>query len=334
MAYDAEVIDSKNRAFATDIKSAAYGALGQLESAALGIAFSFANYTTRTIEEIGALDKVNISELPTVQEVMGTIQDIHPDQFPQAPTSDELVKYKKHVWEASQLDAIESLLMNYIDTMGMPSQAFQDSIFNEDRERKQRILADKLDVVAAVTSGKGFKYANLQTAALIKDAIDQHGDNLEELNRKVTQLMTDWARQNLHFAIQQGIAVEQAHMEFAYKYSSIFKDIYTTIITSILEKYRVQVTMELAKIEAITKTAMLRGDLQKVNADISSTEATLKLNRSKLEIDQALSVFKSTIEDIKNRGTLQVEAASKRAIVSGELMKAVSSSVLALVKSQ
>lgn len=333
MSYDAEVIDSKNRAFATDIKSAAFGSLSQLESAALGIAFSFATYATKTIEEVGTLDKVNISELPTVQEVMGAIQSIAPDQFPQAPTQDELVKYKKHVWEAAQLDTLETMLMSYIGTMGMPSQAFQDAIFNEDRERKQRILADKLDIIAAATSGKGFKYANGKTLEAFKrDAIDIHGDNLEQLNRDITKLMTEWARQNLQFAIQQGIAVEQAHMEFAYKYSSIFKDIYTTIITSILEKYRVQVTMELAKIEAITKTALMRGDLQKVNADISSTEATLKLNRSKLEIDQALGVFKSTIEDIKNRGTLQVEAASKRAIVSGELMKAVSSSVLALVK--
>lgn len=334
MSYDAEVIDSKNRAFASDIKSAAYSALGQLESAALGLAFSMASYSSKTIEEVGDLDRVNISELPTVQSVLSTIQSIHPDQFPQAPAQDELVKYKKHVWEASQLDAIESMLMTYISTMGMPDQAFQDAIFNEDRERKERILSDKLDKISAVTSGRGFKYANLQTAALIKDAIDQHGDNLEELNRKITQLMTEWARQNLQFAVQQGIAVEQAHMEFAYKYSSIFKDIYTTIITAILEKYRVQVTMELAKIEAITKTALMRGDLQKVNADISSTEATLKLNRAKLEIDQALGVFKNTIEDMKNRGTLQVEAASKRAIVSGELMKAVSSSVLAVVNTK
>lgn len=328
MAYDAEAIDSKNRVFASDIKNAAFGALGQLESAALGLAFSGAEYNTVTLPEIAQLERIDVSGLPTVQEVMGKIAALAADPFPQQPSNDELVKYKRHVWESDQLDTIQAALMASIGGLGLPSQEFQDAVFDADRERKQRTLNDAIDLINAATSGRGYKYANVQTNAAIIDLMEKHQFDQENLSRKITEMVTEWARQNLQFALQQGLAVEAAHMEFAYKYSSIFREMYTSLISAILEKYRTQVLMEISRLEATAKASLMRADVLKANADISGTEARLKLEKAQLEIQQALGEFQHTITDMTGRGRLQVDAVSQRAATSGELIKAVSSSVL------
>jgi hypothetical protein len=326
--YDAEVIDSKNRIFANELKSSAFSALGQLESAALGIAFSQPIYNPVDLAEIGHLDRIDISGLPTVQEVMGSVRSITADAFPQAPSTDELAKYKKHVWESGQLDNIQTALAGYIDTMGLPDQTFQDAVFDADRERKQKTLSDSIDLIAAKTSARGFKYAEVQTNAAILDLMEKHQFDQENLSRKITELMTDWARQNLQFALQQGTAVEVAHMEFAYKYSSIFRDVYTTLMASILDKYRTQVQMEITKLEAVTKAVLMRADVLRANADIGGTEARLNIERSQQEIQQALGKYQHSISDMTGRGKLQIDAAAQRAVTSGELIKSVSSSVL------
>jgi len=329
---DISEIYGSNVSYFNDVKERAFSALERLESAALSAAFSKVTYSDITVYDPGQLDKLDISSLPSVQDVMGTIQSIRPDQFPTAPSSDELSRYKKHVWEGAQLDSIQTMLMSYVASMGMPDRAFQDAIFEADRERKQKTLQDALDLVAAQTSGRGFKYANGQTNAAMLDLMEKHQFDQENQSREITRQMTEWARQNLQFAVQQGIAVEQAHMDFAYKYSSIFREIYTTLLTSILEKYRTEVQMEMSKLEAITRAALMRTDVMKANADIASTEGRLKMEKNNLEMQQSLGKFNGYLEDAKNRAGHSINAAAAQAKAAGDMVQAVSNSVIGVIK--
>lgn len=327
---DVNKIFESNTGVIGKLETAALAALTQLESLALGTAY--AKFTKESIDSIEDLESLDINTLPTVAEVMGTIQAIKADPFPQAPSNDELVKYKKHVWESAQLDSIQTTLMTYISDMGMPSVEFQNALINDSRERKQQILNDSLDIVFAKTSANGFKYANIQTAAGIADLVGKHQFDLDNLDRDITKLMTQWAKDNLQFSIQQGINLEQAHMDFAYKYSSIFREIYTTMITSILEKYRTQVQMEMAKLDAITKASLMRTDVLKANADITSTEAKLKMERTGLLIEQNKTEFQGTIANFADVARLQITAAQTRAQVMGNLIQSTSNGVIGIMK--
>lgn len=331
-ASDVATIYSGNTAYFKDIKDKAFSALTSLESAALGIANSSVNYVTVGVYDPAQLDRLDINGLPTIQEVMGSISSINADSFPEAPNTGDLDKYKKHVWESSQLDAIQSTLMGYVDSMGMPTKAQQDAIFDQGKERLNRTLSDQIDLIAAKTSASGFKYANGQTNAMIERLMVDNQDNLTDRSRKIDELMTVWAKDNLQFALQQGMAAEVAHMDFAYKYSSIFREIYTTLITSILEKYRTQVQMELARIDATIKTALMRTDVLKANGDIIATEGKLQLEKNRLEIEQANQQFNGNISLFSHRANAQIQALAQRAVTSGGLVQAVSNSVIGVMR--
>ena len=332
MAVETSSIWTQNNASFAELKSNALSALGRLESAALSIAFSSATYDAPgdVRDPAGSYELIDLGELPTIAEVLDAVRDITPGTFPDAPKTDDITKYKRHVWETSQLDSIEATLMAYITSMGMPSQAFQDSVFDENRERRLRVLNDELDLIAAKTSARGFKYANGQTNAAILSLLEKDQFDQENLNREITKQITEWAKDNLHFAIQQGVAVETAHMDFAYKYSSIYREIYQTQLNGVLEKFRVEVQQELAKLDAVVKITKSRADVMASNAEIAGKEDALWLEKSKLEIGEALDKFKINVDDIKNRGAIQVGAAGRQAGVASKLAQSVANSVIGI----
>jgi uncharacterized protein YacL (UPF0231 family) len=332
MAVETSSIWTQNNASFAELKSNTLSALGRLESAALSIAFSSAIYNDPgdVRDPSGDYERVDLTELPTVADVLDAVRDITAGAFPEPPLTSDITKYKRHVWESSQLDTIESMLMNYITSMGVPSQAFQDSVFDENRERRLRVLNDELDLIAATTSSRGFKYAEGQTNAAILSLLEKDQFDNENLNREITKRITEWAKDNLHFAVQQGVAVETAHMDFAYKYSSIYREIYQTQLNGVLEKFRIEVQQELAKLDAVVKVTKSRADVVAVNAEITGKEDALWLEKSKIERQEAVDRYRITVEDLKNRGTIQVNAAATQAELASKLAQSVANSVIGI----
>ncbi len=310
-----------------EVKSRAFSAMSQLESQALSSSSTIYHQAT-TAFDTPNLTYIDVSALPTVAEIMASVQDITPDQFPTAPTADEIERYKRHVWEDEHLDRLLATVMAYADSGGLPSQAMQDAIFNQDRERKQKALADSIDIIKAQTSGRGFRYANGQTNAAILDLMGKHQMDLENQSREITKLCEEWARQNFQFSIQQGISIEQLHMDFAYKYSTIYRELYTTLLSAVLEKYRTQVQIELEKLEANVKAVMVRAEAYKANADISTVAGRLALEKYRLDIDQNLGVFNGSISSLHNSTSRQLHAAVAYADTTKGLIQATTNNVL------
>ena len=299
-----------------EVKARAFSAMSQLESQALSSATTLYHQATTAFDalEVAPVDvsalptaaeidaavpdvelsipdipSIDVSALPTVAEIMASVQDITPDPFPAPPEAGEIEKYKRHVWEDTHLDQLQTVLMAMVEAEGMPTQAHQDAIFDQDKERKQRALADSIDIIKAQTSGRGFRYANGQTNAAILDLMQKHQYDLENQTREITKLCEEWARQNFQFSIQQGLSVEQMHMDFAYKYSTIFRELYTTLLTAVLEKYRTQIQVELEKMEANIKAVMARTEAYKANADIAATTGRLRLDLYQTQIQAGIS---------------------------------------------
>lgn len=340
MAYltgtsDAVALANANISFIDGLKSEAESALGQLEGLAMSSIGAIYNpdewgngqgsAVDTVVEEI---DKLDINEIPTVDDIIGKINDIQVGVLPDAPSSDAIEKYKKHIWEGPQLDAIQTLLTSYMQDMGMPPAAFKDALFDESKERKQRILSDRIDRVLARTSARGFRYAQGMTFAEIQEEENKYDDELQNLDREITKLLTEWARQNFQFAIQQGIAIEQAHMDFAYKYSSIFREVYTTQVNAVLDIYKAKVSLELAQLDAKVKAIMARADILKINAELEGTETKLKLMVDELQVKEAVARYQGVLQSSKDIMTFQLGAAQHRATTAATMLSAVSVSSL------
>ena len=310
-----------------EVKTRAFNAMSQLESQALSSANTIYHWAT-TAFDTPNLTYIDVSALPTVAEIMASVQNITPDPFPTPPEAGEIEKYKRHVWEDTHLDQLQTVLMAMVEAEGMPTQAHQDAIFDQDKERKQRALADSIDIIKAQTSGRGFKYANGQTNAAILDLMQKHQYDLENQSREITRLCEEWARQNFQFSIQQGLSVEQMHMEFAYKYSTIYRELYTTLLTAVLEKYRTQIQVELEKLEANVKAVMVRAEAYKANADISTVAGKLQLDKYQLDIQQNLGVFNGSITSLHNSITRSLNAATAYANTTSGLIQATTNNVL------
>lgn len=328
MVTTSEIFAQNNTSFA-DLKNKALTAMDSLKIAALNAAFSSASYVDPgAIHEPGAYESIDVNDIPTVSSVLGTVNSIRPDVFPTAPSTNDIVKYKKHIWESKQLDTIEAALMTYIENSGLPSTEFQDAVFDSNRERRLRVLNDSMDIIAAKTSGRGFKYAEGQTNAAILALLEKDQFDNENLNREITKTLTEWAKDNLHFAVQQGIAAEQAHMDFAYKYSAIYRELYSTQLNGVLEKFRIQVQQELAKLAALVKVVAARSDVLKANASIVGMEDEAWLKKNQLEVQEALGRFNGSVADLHTRATVQLGAAQAYASTATGLVQSVSNSVL------
>ena len=312
----------------SDIKDKALTAMSQLED--LARAYTNAIYHGPiSINDTPELINIDTSELPTVAEIMGSISDIKPDQFPDAPGDMSL--YKKHVWADTHLDTIEASIMAYITSMGIPDQTYQDAIFDADKERKTRALADALDLISAQTSGRGFRYANVQTNAAMIDLTEKYQFDLENQSRDITRLVTEWARQNYQFGIQQGIGIETVQMDFAIKYADLFIRQYETLLMAVLEKYRIQIQVQLEvlrdKLEAIK--ALI--DAKKAQAEITVEEQRLRIEKAQVQVTEALGRYHGAIEDLGNNLMRQIEAASHFASTAAGIIQASTNSVLGVM---
>lgn len=316
-----------NISLLSDVRSRAYSAMSTLESQALSWASAIYTQATTSFDTPN-LTSIDVSALPTVAEIMASVQDIVPDQFPTPPSSDDLATYKRHVWEDSHLDSLLATVMAYAESGGLPSTAMQDAIFDQDRERKQRALADAIDMIKAQTSGRGFKYATGQTNAAILELVEKHQMDLENQSREIARLSAEWAQQNFQFSIQQGLSIEQMHMDFAYKYSAISRELYTALLSAVLEKYRTQIQVEMEKLEANVKAVMTRAEAYKANADIAATAGKLHLEKYHLDIQQNLGRFNGAITNAGQNMQRHLDAAIAYANTTQGLIQATTNNVI------
>jgi hypothetical protein len=311
-----------------DLKDKALAAMNRLEELARSSTTAIYHGPIQ-INDIPELRSIDISTLPTVAEIMGSISDITIDPFPEAPG--DMAQYKRHVWADSTLGTLSTALMAYVNSMGIPDQTFQDAIFDADKERKTRALSDALDVIAAQTSGRGFKYANIQTNAATLELMEKYQYDLENQSREITKLVTEWARQNFQFGIQQGIAIENLQMDFAIKYADLIIRQYEALLRAVLEKYRAQVAAELEVLRSKLEAIKALIDAMKAQSEITVDEQRLRLEKANIQVTEALGRFRGAIEDFGNNTMRQIQAAAHFAGTAAGIVQASTNSVLGVM---
>lgn len=207
----------------------------------------------------------------------------------------QLDKYKRHIWGATNFNDLQKKLMKWVETGGVGiSEDTQTAIFEQGYERSLQVLRDKLDLAGARTGGKGARYANSFTKSLQAQALTEWGYGRDDLNREIVKIISDLAQKNVQFAIQQDVAIETIHSNFAINYSKLFLDIYKMI----LERFRVEQEARIAEFEGKIKTldmdvrikiaqGSLDMDHQQRLLAAWDKEATLLVERGKAQIAQS-----------------------------------------------
>jgi hypothetical protein len=329
---DTSSIFSNNTIYMNDLKDKTLSALTHLEEAALSIGFSWTTYVDQIVPlPTGEYKLLDPALLESLTARLDSIGGIDMKALPDISSATDIEKYHDHVWSASQMDTLQEFLSNYLNTLGMPDQKYQDSIFNYGKERVDRAFNDGADLLAAKHSGRGYKYANgMLNADLLKLAED-HNNALYDQSRKIEELMVNWAKDNLHFAIQQGIAVEQAHMDFAYRYSSIYREVMTMKYNLILEEYKAALVGEGSKIEAVVQAVAAQAAMFNANATIEGKRDTAWLEKAKTEITQSLGKFASTITELTQTNAARLGAFSAYGETVSKLVNGATNTVLGVV---
>jgi hypothetical protein len=242
--------------------------------------------------------------LSNVDEWISRIESIQAPVFPTNNTQME----DHQMWSDSFAEQIKSSLSDYITSMGIPDITYQNAIFNEDFERNLVILNDLYDLADAKTGARGFTYTNAYGNALKLDAQVKYQYDRTQVSRTISKTLTEWARQNYQFAIQNGITLEQAHMDFTYKFCTASVEIYKTLVNAILEKYKAEIQVALAPAEAYIKEMDAVLNYVKTSADIDKTNETLKQSRSEIDIKEAIGKYNIDMSKYQADATM---AASK-----------------------
>jgi len=342
------VYQAQNAAYA-EIWDTAQSALDALDAAAKYVSIQPADVIAirdmQTLEfDPGAPDKILLNQGPIalddilrdVDYWISKLEKITPPTFP----NNVNVKMEDHeIWDDAFADQIKGSLSNYITTMGIPDVAYQNSIFNEDYERNLVILNDLYELADAKTGARGFTYTNDFANSLKLDAQVKYQYDRTQVSRSISKLVTEWARQNYQMAIQSGITLEQAHMDFTYKYCTASVEIYKSMIMAELEKYKSVVTVALAPAEAYIKEMQAVLEYVKTSAEIDKTNVMLIQSRSDLEIKEATTVYNTEMSKYQTNTqkaiaelTQKFDAYKQVAQQTASMAQATSNSVIGYAK--
>ena len=189
--------------------------------------------------------------------------------------------HNSHVWSTTQMDGLQTTIFAALANGGIGiSQALQDSIFNQDRERKLQALNDALTRVSAGMGAKGFRLPNSMLAGQRNELLQKHEFDLENLNREITKLMEEHARQNWQFCVEKGIGTEQFHAEFANKYDGMFVE----LTRLALERYKTDVEVGIQAFKSKIEGIIARLNAYKARIDATAVGWNSMLDKAKTEL--------------------------------------------------
>jgi hypothetical protein len=311
-----------------DLKNASAG--GYIDSNPAGFDLNTLKYDPGKPEEI--LLKLPFNIEPLFQKIDDYIVQIKNVKAPIIPDAPNFQMQDHQIWSDPFAEKIKTSLSSYIDTMGIPDVTYQNAIFNEDFERNRSILNDQYDLADAKTGARGFTYTNDYGNGLKIDAQVKYQYDRTQVSRTISKTITEWARQNFQHATDKGIVLEQAHMDFTYKYCTAFVQIYKEMVVAALEGYKAQMEVILAPVNLLAKEVEIFMDYAKVAAEIDKTNETLKQSRSSIEIQEALAKYGHDSTAAITKMGQRLNALQQIAQHSSTIAQSASGSVIGITK--
>jgi len=355
--YDALTAAADTKAFITHAQSKGDEAIARLTTSATSWTVTALNAVTAL--SLGSLSAASGTKpsLLTLSLPTYTAADISGLASPTLPTAPSLAGGTAPMWsEAFWSDLktrIGQVMTNVtgsddVDTLVTKLTIEQDkmsvALYAKEYERKTQTLRDLYSAAQGATGAKGFSFPNSMTTALQMDAQQKFQFDMSDISRTIITHVFEWAKSNLQFSMQQGISAHNSDTEFNTRYLETTARVYTATVGALVEKYRADVTMAVAKAELKLKEfveqvntelgkqrqleeirikeAGFDLEVAKTNADIAAKDITLKLDDFKARVSNFLETAKVNLADrdanVKNQITASTAAATATiALASG-----------------
>lgn len=318
---DAESLSNDIYEKVNELRSDVSDAMARLESI-VGMSYmSWFNFSSSPAFEPQRVNPLSAADFPTMEKLsIPAGADL---------TIDMMEGYKSKVWRSAELEKLETMMLQYIETGGTGiSEAVQEAIFNQGRERDLQTLRDAMDLAGARTGARGFRYPTSMTKALQKEALAKHQDNKADLNREIVRLMADLAQKNTQFAAGQTREIERDYMDFSKAFIGVILD----IKRGILENFRIGQEARVAEFEGTLKGVLANLTVQEKNAGLEQTYQEQLRVKWQIESASLLEKGKAQIAQAEHANGLRLSATENLAAAYIGLMQNMQANSISLVQ--
>jgi hypothetical protein len=292
---DPQTILNDSQEYVDALKSELTDAVDNLESFATD-RMTWVDFPARTVFEPEKPARLTADALPDLKPLVFGAEFGDP--------AAELNTYKGHVFIAPFLNTMQTTLMGWVESGGVGiSQAVQDALFGNMRERDLQALNDGLQAVAATDAKKGFAYPTHRRRT--SEVIVNYQQTAENRNREITALMADLAQKNVQAAITANINIEQLHSSFSLGLSQIFIQIKNRII----EKFRIEADVRIAEFDAKIKAILAGYNVAEVNGRIDIAYQELRAKKWEVEMREGGQRTQALISQAMDQTKLRLQAA-------------------------
>lgn len=285
------------QALVDDLYSQAEDAANELKSLATG-AIDWFSFAARTDYTPGKAALEGISAAPAMVTVAspGDLAEYlkqNPDRF------------KTHVWESTFFDDLENTITQFIENGGTGiSTTVQNAIFGQGYDRRRRMLRDDLRDIFAGAGARGWLLPRDMEVAARNDLIDKFDMDYNDVNLKTVQIVAERAQQNVQWAMEHGIKIEDIHQSFAINYAKLYFD----ITNNILKAFEVEVYQRVAEYDGKLKGRAQEIEVARISAGLDESAIEREMKKWEIDLRENSERGKSYIAQTLDRTKIRLQA--------------------------
>jgi len=296
MPTQLETIVSNVDGFVNDMRAEAETQIGNLVSFANSYqavvvgtagAASLGGYNTTDIENLAAYVPATLTgfDPPDLSAIVAPpLNGYNTPAWSEQAWSDIKIAVSSIINNVTDQDDVDTLITKL--TSGTTQ--MQVAIYAADAERKQQTLSDAYAAANDDTGALGFSMPTSHTNILKLAAQHDYLMGKKQTERDIVKLVFEWAKEQMQFAVQQGISAHNSDVDYNVRYMSALLQSYATELNGALEKFRATVQALIAKAEIPIKEYNLLIEKAKAKATVLSEADRAQLQAAQISINESL----------------------------------------------
>lgn len=285
------------QALVDSLYSQADDAANQLKSLATG-AIDWFSFAAREDFQPGRSELENISQAPKMVSV------VLPSDL-QMYLKENPDRFKTHVWESTFFDDLAATITAFIKSGGTGiSRAVQDAIFDQGYARRRRMLQDGLRDIFVGAGQRGWLLPRQMEVAARNDLIDKFDMDMNDVNLKTVQIIAERAQQNVQWAMEHGIKIEDIHQSFAINYAKLYFD----ITDNLLKAFEVEVNQRIKEYEGQIMGRAQEIDVARISAGLDEAASDREMKKWDADLRESTVRGESYIAQTLDRTKIRMEA--------------------------
>lgn len=291
-------IMAKAQALVNSYTSSAEEAATELKALAMGAIDTF-SFAPRVDITLGRAALEGISAAPSMETLV-----IPSDLYRYLKETPD--RYKTHIWQSTFFDDLENTITTFIENGGTGiSQSVQDAIFNQGYERRRKIARDDLRDIFAGAGQRGWLLPRSMEVAARNYRLDKDDDDYNDVNLKIVHSMAERAQQNVQWAMEHGIKIEDIHQSFAINYAALS----TKITDSLIRAFEAQMTQRIKEFEGKIMGRAQEIELARISAGLDDKSLDRLLEKWKIDSSEMTTRGNAYISQMLNETKIKLDAA-------------------------